>query len=103
MLFVVFGPRKKGAQKDSAGKWLLRALAVLAPAVLVMDRVGATLGLPAAHRLLLVGASMAATAVSVAILAWINRERRDRRGVQAGSERRESGGGSGARDQVQRR
>ena len=103
LVFVVFGPRRKGAPRDSVGKWLLRALAVVAPAALVMDRVGATLKLAPAHRLLLVGASVAATGLSMVILAWMDRERRDRKTREGVRELRDGGRNAGGRDPAQRR
>ncbi len=78
LLFVVFGPRRKGAPRDSLGKWLLRGLAVVVPGAVLMERGGAALNLPPTARLVLLGASVAATLVSTVALAWIDRERHHR-------------------------
>ena len=74
LLFVAFGPRKRH-EKQSIARWVVRAAAVVAPAAVLLDRVGAALGLAPLHRLALIGASIAATAVSLSLLAAVDRVR----------------------------
>ena len=80
LAFIAFGPRRKEAPRPLLRRSIITALAVAAPALVVIDQAGSALGLALHPRLWLTAAAAASTLLTLLLLRtadrWLNRKKK---------------------------